>query len=183
MMPDDNKIFFKASLIHGVGAFAATGLNRGTRVIQYVGETIDKRESNRRCELGNECIFYLNEQFDLDGNEEWNPARFINHSCSPNCNAELTESGIWIIASRDIDVGEEITFNYGYDLENVRDHPCHCRLPDCVGWIVAEEFFAHVRANRLVDKLEATVREVDLKRPDEQLLPLCVRSPALIAIV
>jgi SET domain-containing protein len=159
MIPVDKKIVFKASPIHGVGAFATTRLNRGTRVIEYTGEKIDKRESNRRCEIGNECIFYLNEQFDLDGNAEWNPARFINHSCSPNCEAERAEGGIWIVASRDVEAHEEITFNYGYDLQDVRDHPCHCGSPNCLGWIVAEEFFAHVRANCWMDKFEAICKE------------------------
>jgi SET domain-containing protein len=158
MIPDDENVCFKASPIHGVGTFARTRLNKGTRVIEYTGEKIDKRESNRRCESGNEYIFYLNEQFDLDGNAEWNPARCINHSCSPNCDAGLTEDGIWIVANRNVDAGEEITFNYGYDLQNVRDHPCHCGSPNCVGWIVAEEFFAQVRANRSMDKFEANCK-------------------------
>jgi SET domain-containing protein len=159
MISDYEKVFFKASPIHGLGAFARTRLNKGTRVIEYTGEKIDKHESNRRCELGNECIFYLNEQFNLDGNTDWNPARFINHSCSPNCDAELAESGIWIVASCNVDAHEEITFNYGYDLQNVRDHPCHCGSLNCVGWIVAEEFFAHVRANYWMDKSEAICQE------------------------
>ena len=57
-------------------------------VLEYVGEKISKSESLRRCEENNEYIFTLNEQEDLDGNVEWNPARFINHSCVPNCDAE-----------------------------------------------------------------------------------------------
>ena len=158
MIPGNEKVSFKASPIHGLGVFARTRLSKGTRVIEYTGERIDKRESNRRCALGNECIFYLNEQFNLDGNAEWNPARFVNHSCSPNCDAEWTEGGIWIIAGRDVDACEEITFNYGYDLQDIRDHPCHCVSLNCVGWIVAEEFFAHVRANRSVNKFEANCK-------------------------
>ena len=78
----------------------------------------------------------------------------VDFTC-PNCDAELTESDIWIIANRDVDAGDEITFNYGYDLQDFRDHPCHCGSPNCVGWIVADEFFAQMRANRLVDKFEA----------------------------
>ena len=65
--------------------------------------------------------------------------------CSPNCEAEIEEGRIWFFALRDIAVGEELTFNYGYDLVDYREHPCHCGSPECVGFIVAEEFFEKVR--------------------------------------
>lgn len=102
----------------------------------------------RRCEQNNEYIFTLNNEEDLDGNVEWNPARFLNHSCAPNCDAELEDGHIWIIANRDINAGEELTFNYGFDLENYRDYPCRCGTLHCIGYIVAEEFFEHLRKQR-----------------------------------
>ncbi len=138
-------IVFKGSRIHGLGGFAKTPITNGTRIIEYVGEPISKSESLRRCEQNNEYIFTLSDEEDLDGNVAWNPARFLNHSCAPNCEASLEEGYIWIIANRDIQAGEEITFNYGYDLVDYRDYPCRCGSPDCVGYIVAEEFFPHVR--------------------------------------
>lgn len=138
-------VVFTRSPIHGTGGFARRDVPTGTRLIEYVGEKIPKAESLRRCEANNEYIFTLNAQEDLDGNVEWNPARFINHSCTPNCDAELDEGHIWIIARRDIRAGEEITFNYGYDLADYKEHPCRCGTPECVGYIVAEEFFDHVR--------------------------------------
>jgi len=136
---------FKPSSIHGTGGFARKAIPRGTRVIEYIGEKIDKKESLRQCEGNNEYIFALNEREDLNGNVSWNPARFINHSCSPNCDAELIDGHIWIIANRDVDPGEELTFNYGFDLEDYRQYPCHCGSSNCVGYIVAEDFFDHVR--------------------------------------
>ena len=72
-------------------------------------------------------------------------ARLLNHSCSPNCEAEFSEGQIWILSKRRIQPGEEITFNYGYDLAEYRDHPCLCGAPECVGYIVGEEFLAQVR--------------------------------------
>jgi uncharacterized protein len=102
-------------------------------------------ESARRCEANNVYIFSLNDTHDLDGNFIWNPARLLNHSCSPNCEAELDADRIWLLALRDIEPGEELTFNYGFDLEDYRQYPCRCGSPDCVGFIVAEEFFEHVR--------------------------------------
>ena len=143
-MSESPGLIFKASPIHGTGVFAAAAMGAGTRILEYVGEKIDKQESLRRCELNNEYIFALNERFDLDGNGEWNPARFVNHSCDPNCDAELIEGRIWIVARRRIEAGEELTFNYGYDLENYREHPCRCGARDCAGYILAGEFLAGI---------------------------------------
>ena len=136
---------FRSSAIHGTGCFARRNIASVTRVIEYIGEKITKAESLRRCEQNNQYIFALDDEFDLDGNVPWNPARFINHSCAPNCKAELDDEHVWIVALRDIKAGEELTYNYNYDLEGYRDHPCRCGVPLCVGYIVAEEFFDHVR--------------------------------------
>ncbi|MEW6159791.1 MAG: SET domain-containing protein-lysine N-methyltransferase [Verrucomicrobiota bacterium] len=143
-MPDSIQITnlweIRPSPIHGSGMFARTALPEGARIVEYVGRLISKTESLEACRQNNEAIFYWNEEFDLDGNVEWNPARHINHSCAPNCAAELVESRIWIVALRPIQRGEEITFNYGYDLQDYREHPCHCGASNCVGYILAEAF-------------------------------------------
>lgn len=133
------------SPIHGSGGFARRPIPKGTRLIEYLGERISKSESLRRCIADNHYIFTLTDELDLDGDVPWNPARFINHSCGPNCEAEHDAGRIWILALRDIAAGEELSFNYGYDLEDYRDHPCRCGALNCVGFIVAEEFFDHVR--------------------------------------
>lgn len=141
-------VLFKSSPIHGIGGFATTAIGKGTRIIEYVGERISKGESLRRCEQNNEYIFTLNDEQNLDGNVAWNPARFINHSCAPNCEAELDNERIWIVVIRDIRAGEEITFNYGYDLEDYKDYPCRCGSLNCVGYMVAEVFFEHVLSRK-----------------------------------
>ncbi|HVV01272.1 MAG TPA: SET domain-containing protein-lysine N-methyltransferase [Verrucomicrobiae bacterium] len=132
---------FSSSRIHGTGGFAIQEIPPGTRIIEYEGERITKSESLRRCESGNQFIFALNDREDLDGNIPANPARFLNHSCSPNSEAVLEEGRIWIVSTRGISRGEEVTFNYGFDLIDYREHPCHCGARNCVGYIVAEEFF------------------------------------------
>jgi uncharacterized protein len=137
-------VVFKASPIHGVGGFARRAIPAGKAILEYLGERISKGESLRRCEQNNAFIFTLNDEQNLDGNVPWNLARFLNHSCAPNCEAEMEDDRIWIVAKRDIRAGEEITFNYGYDLVDYRDYPCQCGAPNCVGYIVAEEFFEHV---------------------------------------
>jgi SET domain-containing protein len=137
-------ITFGPSSIHGTGAFASADILLGSWIIEYVGEKISKEESLERCQANNGCIFYLDSEHDLDGNVERNAARFINHSCAPNCTVELIAGQLWVVAARDIKGGEEITFNYGYDLVEFREHPCHCGAVGCVGYILAEEFHGAV---------------------------------------
>jgi SET domain-containing protein len=141
---------FSHSPIHGCGGFARRFIPVDTSVIEYVGERISKSESLVRCEQSNAYIFALDDAWDLDGSVDWNPARWLNHSCEPNCEAQEGEGRIWIVALRDIEAGEELTFNYNYDLEEYREHPCRCAAPGCVGYMVAEEYFRVVRRNRAV---------------------------------
>jgi SET domain-containing protein len=135
-------VYPKASSIHGQGLFARANIPLGSQIIEYVGERMTKRETLQQCQANNEYIFALDDETDLDGNIPWNLARLINHSCQPNSEARLIDERIWIVAIRDICADEEISFNYGYDLEFYREHPCHCGTSSCVGYMVAEEFFS-----------------------------------------
>ncbi len=136
----------RQSAIHGRGVYARGIIPSDTRVIEYTGERITKTEAKRREEQrltrqkhgGDDCvyIFDLNKKWDLDGRSTRNLARLINHSCSPNCRAETIRGRVWIIARREIAVGEEITFDYGFPYAEWRLHPCRCGSPRCVGFIV-----------------------------------------------
>lgn len=134
-------IEFRDSGIHGMGGFARRKIRKGTPLIEYVGEKISKAEAAKRIAAENPFIFSLDDDFDVDGDVAWNPARFLNHSCEPNAESEIYGDQIWILAIRDIQPGEEITFNYCYDLESYEENPCRCGSPKCVGYMVAEEFF------------------------------------------
>ncbi len=139
----------RGSTIHGYGLFATAEIVEGTRIIEYVGEKITKAESTRRALAWEEAarksgdglvyIFDLNKRYDLDGNYPENTARYINHSCEPNCEAVNFRGHIWIVAIQDISVGEELSFDYGYDLEHFLDHPCRCGTKGCVGYIVRRD--------------------------------------------
>src|SRR6266498_681425 len=111
----------RASAIHGQGVFARVHIPAETRVIEYVGERVSKDESLRRRKEGNFFVFIVTDKFDIDGDVSWNPARLINHSCRPNCEARMEEERIWIITLRDVFAGEELVFNYGYDLQDYED--------------------------------------------------------------
>lgn len=150
-------VSFKQSAIHGLGGYARKFIPKDTYVIEYVGELISKEESARRCEADNHFIFSYDETHDMDGSVDWNPARWINHSCEANCETIDDEGHIWVAALRDIQPGEELTFNYNYDLENYKAHPCRCGSRRCVGFMVAEEYFGHVqRQNALRQEAAVT---------------------------
>jgi SET domain-containing protein len=135
----------KPSAVAGLGAFAMVPIRGGDTVIEYTGERISKQESLKRCIDGNNYIFQIDDEFDIDGSIDSNLARFINHSCAPNAEAQLDGEHVWIIALRNIAPGEEITFNYGYDLDDYREHRCNCGAPNCFGYILAEEFWSVAR--------------------------------------
>ncbi len=135
------------SSIHHLGAFARRRIPKETPIARYIGEKISKALSTRRLQEGNTYIFCLNEEVDMDGDVPDNLAKYINHSCSPNCETRQTADEIWIYSLKPIASGEEITINYGYDLEDYRHHPCRCGAANCVGYIVAETFFNHIRNN------------------------------------
>lgn len=145
----------RRSSIHNLGVFAARPIPKGARILEYTGEKITKAESTRRANAlleeaaktggGAVYIFTLNKKYDIDGNRPDNDARLINHSCDPNCEAQIIRGRIWIIALRDIAEGEELSFNYGFDLECWEDHPCRCGSPKCVGYIVAREYWPKLR--------------------------------------
>lgn len=145
------------SRIQGYGACATRPIPAGTVVAEYQGERISKAESARRCAAGNPFIFHLNDEVDIDGSVPENLARFLNHSCAPNAEVEWREEGIWIVTVAPVAEGEEITFNYRYDLEDYRSHPCKCGAKECVGYMVAPEFFELVRRQNEARGTEASV--------------------------
>lgn len=163
---DSNWCEVRRSGIHGRGLFAKRRIPEGTPIIEYVGELIDKKESDRRAwaridyakKTGDAAvyIFTLNKKFDIDGDLPWNSARLINHSCDPNCESYIEEDRIWIAAKRDIAKGEELYYNYGFDLETWEDHPCLCGAPRCVGYIAGEKYWAKLK--KLVARREAAVK-------------------------
>lgn len=156
-MTPSSKVLWVAteSPIHGSGLFANKDIKKGQRIIEYVGEKISKEESYRRADRqlaksnksddGAVYIFEIDDDHDIDGNVEWNPARLMNHSCAPNCEASDEDGRIWIESTRKIKKGEELCYNYGYDLEHFEDHPCCCGARNCVGYIVKEEEWDNLR--------------------------------------
>jgi len=155
-MPPNEYIYKKKSSIHGWGIFARKAVGKGTRIIEYMGEKITKAEADRRGPLlieyakkhkqaGAVYIFVLNKKYDIDGHVSYNTAKYINHSCAPNCEVDIIRGRIWVIALRDIRKDEEISYNYGYDLDTYDEHPCLCTSSCCPGFITAQEHWPKLR--------------------------------------
>ena len=142
----------KKSVIHGTGVFATQNIKRGTKIIEYIGEKIEKLEGDKRSEIrikkylnskttGSVYIFELNSRYDIDGSPKYNKARYINHSCKPNCEVEIVRGHIWIRAIKNIIEKDELTYDYGYefDKDDYTDHKCKCGSKNCIGHIISSD--------------------------------------------
>ena len=126
------RLIRRRSRLHGFGVFAAEAINKNTRIIDYAGELVRNLDSAARevryLEDGCIWVFRLNRTWSRDAAIGGNIARFINHSCTPNCWWEVVGQTIWIRAARQIRKGEELTYDYA----TVGDHTIRCRCrPGC----------------------------------------------------
>jgi len=161
----------RSSSIHNRGVFARCDIPDDVPVIEYVGEKITKAESKRRGDAlihkskKTGCaavyVFTLNQRHDIDGAKGRNPARYINHSCAPNCEAYIIRGRIWIYSLRAIKAGEELTYNYGFDADTWDEHPCRCGAERCVGFIVEEKQWPKLL--RKLQKVEADAKRGKLR--------------------
>jgi SET domain-containing protein len=135
----------RRSAIHGLGAFALTDIPKGTRVIEYTGEKISNAEADRRYDdeamrQHHTFLFILNERTCVDAAFDGNEARFINHSCDPNCEAE--RGHIWVEALVAIPAGTELAYDYAYEDDpkytdkDLLFYACRCGARNCRGTIV-----------------------------------------------
>jgi len=132
----------KKSNIDKRGLYASKNIKSGSKIIEYIGKLISKKETETNPKFNNEkdiYLFNLNNKYDLDGDYSWNTARLINHSCNPNCEVGGKGLKLWITAIKDIKKGEELSYDYGfgYDLD-YKQFPCKCGSQNCVGYIVRE---------------------------------------------
>ena len=142
----------KKSKVHGTGVFAASDIPKNKKIIQYIGDKVTKLEGDRRSAKrikkylnkkneGSVYIFELNNQYDIDGSPLYNKARYINHSCNPNCEVDIIKNEIWISSIKSIKNGEELNYDYGYpfDEDDFSDHICKCKSKKCVGYIISQD--------------------------------------------
>jgi SET domain-containing protein len=142
-------VMVKKSRVQGRGVFARRAIAKGERIIEYVGERISHDEANDRYddEEGSRhhtFLFTVDERVVIDAAERGNEARFINHSCDPNCEAVISKRRVFIDAIRDIEPGEELFYDYWYSTDAAysdedlrRIYPCRCGAAKCRGTIAA----------------------------------------------
>jgi SET domain-containing protein len=149
-MPPTTQDYFeiRTSRIQGRGAFALRRIRKGTRLIEYTGERISNAEADRRYDDAtmkrhHTFLFTLTSRTVIDAAHGGNEARFINHSCDPNCEAVIEDGHIYIEAIRTIQPGEELVYDYKYERGTGPDaldeahYPCYCGSPKCRGTILA----------------------------------------------
>jgi SET domain-containing protein len=135
----------RASTIQGRGVFASRRIRPGQRIIEYTGERISNDEADRRYDdekmrRHHTFLFTLDKDTVVDARSDGNDARFINHSCDPNCEALIDDGRIWIYARRNIQPGVELAYDYQYERTNdpadERLYLCNCGSPKCRGSIM-----------------------------------------------
>lgn len=140
------RIVVRRSSIHGKGVFATIRIPAGTRLIEYKGERITEEDSDSLyTETAHTFLFMLDNNEVIDGGRNGNTARWINHSCSPNCEANEEGGRVFIDALVDIEAGEEITIDYNLYLEArytaalKRQYACGCGTERCRGTLLASK--------------------------------------------
>jgi Proteins containing SET domain len=148
------RIVARRSPIHGNGVFAVAPIKKGEEVIQYKGTLMTHAEADELYgdggETGHTFLFTLNDEYIVDANRHGNSARWINHSCAPNCRAVVEEAAdgnprhdkVLIEAIRAIKPGEELTYDYGIILDMPHTArlkklwQCLCGAPNCSGTLL-----------------------------------------------
>ena len=144
------RVFVGKSRIAGQGLFTLQNIKKDTRVIPYVGERINKAQSAKRLAQGNAYIFTFSDQYDIDGKVLSNTARYINHSCDPNCESDEIRGRVIIRAIRKIAPGEELSYDYClYDGDPGDPALCHCGAKNCRGSMYSEK---EIRERRTLAK-------------------------------
>ena len=151
MTASKRRIQVRNSKIHGRGVFAIVDIPAGKRLIRYRGEVITHAQADRRyddtLDTGHTFLFTLNDRYIVDANVRGNNARWINHSCDPNCEASIhvdangdeRKDAVWIESLRPIKAGDELTYNYGIVLDVPHTKrlksvwACRCGAKNCTG--------------------------------------------------
>ena len=137
----------RRSSIHGRGVFALRSIARGERLIEYTGQRMSHDEADERYGEEHEdsphtMLFAVNDEVVIDATKWGSSARWINHSCQPNCEAVQDNDRVFIDARRAIKPGEELTYDYQLILDErhtpalKRAHACHCGAPRCRGTLL-----------------------------------------------
>jgi hypothetical protein len=158
-MKDTQMIEVRNSPIHGYGVFARRRIRKGTTIIEYLGdrvshEQVDERYADKSDSDSHTFLFTVNSKIVIDAGSNGNDARFINHSCDPNCESTIKNKRVFIEAIRTIQPGEELNYDYSIgrdagDAPNVDEvFACRCRAGSCRGSMLEPRKQPRVRRKR-----------------------------------
>jgi SET domain-containing protein len=142
------RVQVRRSGVHGKGVFALRPIRAGETIIEYTGEVITWKEALRRhphdpSQPNHTFYFHIDDKHVIDANVGGNAARWINHACETNCEADETDGRVFIKARRDIRPGEELFYDYGLVIDErltpklKKEYPCHCGSARCRGTLLA----------------------------------------------
>ena len=143
----------KASSIHGKGVFAVKLIPKGIRLYAYEGLRVKRSQLPENYVKGLTSMVYvmnLDDELVIDGELEGNDSRYINHSCSPNCEVYFLNNTPFIYSTREIKEGEELSYDYRLGMLGEEEltleqkkawFPCHCGSSDCRGTIMGDKKF------------------------------------------
>lgn len=148
--PSDFPFEIRSSPIQGLGAFATRAIPAGTRLIEYAGERLTPAEAEARYpdtpeQRHHTFLFAIDDEVVVDASVNGNEARFLNHSCAPNCDVVVDAQRLWIETIHDIEVGEELVYDYAFILPErhtpaaKKRYPCHCGAITCRGTMLARK--------------------------------------------
>ena len=139
----------RPSPIQGFGAFATRAIPAGTRLIEYAGERLTPEQADARYPDSDDrhhtFLFAIDDDIVVDAAVDGNDARFLNHSCDPNCDVVIDDQRLWIETIRDVEPGEELVYDYAFILPErhtpaaKRRYPCSCGARNCRGTILAKK--------------------------------------------
>jgi len=146
--PIGRRVQVRRSGVHGKGVFALARIAAGETVIEYTGERITWKEALRRhphdpAQPNHTFYFHIDDQHVIDANVGGNAARWINHACDTNCEADEVDGRVFIKTLRDVSPGEELFYDYGLVIDGrltaklKREYPCHCGSSQCRGTLLA----------------------------------------------
>ncbi|MDI9333183.1 MAG: SET domain-containing protein-lysine N-methyltransferase [Cytophagales bacterium] len=144
----NRRILARTSPIHGRGVFAVKPIKKGERIIEYKGELITWREALDRhphdpSQPHHTFYFHIDDLCVIDGRVNGNWAKWINHSCAPNCESDQVEHRVYIKALRPIKAGEELNYDYGLTIDErytpklKKEFACYCGSQHCRGTMLA----------------------------------------------
>ena len=142
------RVQVRKSGVHGKGVFALQPIRAGETIIEYIGEVITWKEALRRHphdpeQPNHTFYFHIDDKHVIDANVGGNAARWINHACDTNCEADEDDGRVFIKATRDIAPGEELFYDYGLVIDEKltkklkKEYPCHCGSATCRGTLLA----------------------------------------------